>query len=132
MQVDLFCALLCIYCQKIPGHGRHATSSLWTPSYLLDYVESTPLSCSLADQGIKIRIRKDIRIRKRPFQVFDPLPQPLDSPTDERDGDRDNDEREADRDGHRPIVKRSRTEANSESSGGAALSSHHPWPPQPA
>ncbi|KZT59568.1 hypothetical protein CALCODRAFT_516019, partial [Calocera cornea HHB12733] len=28
--------------------------------------ESTPLSCSLADQGIKIRIRKDIRVRKRP------------------------------------------------------------------
>ncbi|KDN35526.1 hypothetical protein RSAG8_11521, partial [Rhizoctonia solani AG-8 WAC10335] len=28
--------------------------------------ESTSLSCSLADQGIKIRIRKDIRVRKRP------------------------------------------------------------------
>ncbi|KAF8514677.1 hypothetical protein JB92DRAFT_2829904 [Gautieria morchelliformis] len=28
--------------------------------------QSTGLSCSLADQGIKIRIRKDIRVRKRP------------------------------------------------------------------
>ncbi|KAG8981317.1 hypothetical protein FRB93_008741 [Tulasnella sp. JGI-2019a] len=28
--------------------------------------ESTSLSCSLAEQGIKIRIRKDIRVRKRP------------------------------------------------------------------
>ncbi|CAL1698520.1 unnamed protein product [Somion occarium] len=34
--------------------------------------ESTPLSCSLADQGIKIRIRKDIRVRKRPMQVLEP------------------------------------------------------------
>lgn len=34
-------------------------------------IESTPLSCSLADQGIKIRIRKDIRVRKRPIQGLD-------------------------------------------------------------
>lgn len=32
--------------------------------------ESTPLSCSLADQGIKIRIRKDIRVRKRPIAAL--------------------------------------------------------------
>ncbi|KAG9308102.1 velvet factor-domain-containing protein [Chiua virens] len=35
--------------------------------------ESTPLSCSLADQGIKIRIRKDIRVRKRPIAALAPL-----------------------------------------------------------
>ncbi|KAG8220746.1 velvet factor-domain-containing protein [Butyriboletus roseoflavus] len=34
--------------------------------------ESTPLSCSLADQGIKIRIRKDIRVRKRPIAALAP------------------------------------------------------------
>lgn len=33
-------------------------------------LESTPLSCSLADQGIKIRIRKDIRVRKRPIAAL--------------------------------------------------------------
>ncbi|KAH7907021.1 velvet factor-domain-containing protein [Hygrophoropsis aurantiaca] len=32
--------------------------------------ESTALSCSLADQGIKIRIRKDIRVRKRPIAAL--------------------------------------------------------------
>ncbi|KAH9942096.1 velvet factor-domain-containing protein [Amylocystis lapponica] len=47
--------------------------------------ESTPLSCSLADQGIKIRIRKDIRVRKRPMQPLDhpvpiPMPMPLGGP----------------------------------------------------
>jgi hypothetical protein len=30
--------------------------------------ESSPLTCSLADQGIKIRIRKDIRMRKARVQ----------------------------------------------------------------
>ncbi|KAI0743039.1 velvet factor-domain-containing protein, partial [Daedaleopsis nitida] len=40
--------------------------------------ESTPLSCSLADQGIKIRIRKDIRVRKRPVAALDtPIPIPM-------------------------------------------------------
>ncbi|KAG9310717.1 velvet factor-domain-containing protein [Chiua virens] len=34
--------------------------------------ESTLLSCSLADQGIKIRIRKDIRVRKRPLAALAP------------------------------------------------------------
>ncbi|KAI9459336.1 velvet factor-domain-containing protein [Boletus coccyginus] len=34
--------------------------------------ESTALSCSLADQGIKIRIRKDIRVRKRPIAALAP------------------------------------------------------------
>ncbi|KAI0937941.1 hypothetical protein AcV7_003271 [Taiwanofungus camphoratus] len=42
--------------------------------------ESTPLSCSLADQGIKIRIRKDIRVRKRPVQALGALPHPLPVP----------------------------------------------------
>ena len=43
--------------------------------------ESTPLSCSLADQGIKIRIRKDIRVRKRPPQAMEvPTPLPMQVP----------------------------------------------------
>ncbi|CCM04097.1 uncharacterized protein FIBRA_06256 [Fibroporia radiculosa] len=42
--------------------------------------ESTPLSCSLADQGIKIRIRKDIRVRKRPIQALGDAPVPLPMP----------------------------------------------------
>ena len=51
------------------------------PTILSSYInlcltESTPLSCSLADQGIKIRIRKDIRVRKRPMPVLDP-PHPI-------------------------------------------------------
>ncbi|THH19155.1 hypothetical protein EW146_g1964, partial [Bondarzewia mesenterica] len=53
--------------------------------------ESTPLSCSLADQGIKIRIRKDIRQRKPrgsgpPFPAMalpHPLPAPVPIPDDE-------------------------------------------------
>lgn len=43
-------------------------------------IESSPLPCSLADQGIKIRIRKDIRVRKRPMQVLEP-PTPIPLPT---------------------------------------------------
>ena len=51
---------------------------------LFSSIESTPLSCSLADQGIKIRIRKDIRQRKPrgsgpPFPTM-PLPHPLPQP----------------------------------------------------
>ncbi|KZT01840.1 uncharacterized protein LAESUDRAFT_739035 [Laetiporus sulphureus 93-53] len=45
--------------------------------------ESTPLSCSLADQGIKIRIRKDIRVRKRPLpgnEAPTPIPIPIPGP----------------------------------------------------
>ena len=44
--------------------------------------ESTPLSCSLADQGIKIRIRKDIRVRKKPgvSDAPQPIPMPLNVP----------------------------------------------------
>jgi hypothetical protein len=39
--------------------------------------ESTPLSCSLADQGIKIRIRKDIRVRKKAGTSDAPTPMPM-------------------------------------------------------
>lgn len=44
--------------------------------------ESTPLSCSLADQGIKIRIRKDIRVRKKAgvSDMPQPIPMPLPVP----------------------------------------------------
>ncbi|KAG8961434.1 hypothetical protein FRC00_012262 [Tulasnella sp. 408] len=40
------------------------------------------LSCSLADQGIKIRIRKDIRVRKRPVQIPEIIPMPLEEEPD--------------------------------------------------
>ncbi|KAI6042328.1 velvet factor-domain-containing protein [Pisolithus marmoratus] len=52
---------------------RHCKSIYSQPFYVYTakkfpgMEESTPLSCSLADQGIKIRIRKDIRVRKRPI-----------------------------------------------------------------
>ncbi|EPT00046.1 hypothetical protein FOMPIDRAFT_1060568 [Fomitopsis schrenkii] len=43
--------------------------------------ESTLLSCSLADQGIKIRIRKDIRVRRRPAPGGEaPIPIPIPGP----------------------------------------------------
>ncbi|PCH43257.1 hypothetical protein WOLCODRAFT_121729, partial [Wolfiporia cocos MD-104 SS10] len=42
--------------------------------------ESTQLSCALADQGIKIRIRKDIRVRKRPSHGLGEAPVPLPGP----------------------------------------------------
>ncbi|KAG8943397.1 hypothetical protein FRC03_002503 [Tulasnella sp. 419] len=48
--------------------------------------ESTQLSCSLADQGIKIRIRKDIRVRKRPVQVPAPGIMPIEEDQDNGDG----------------------------------------------
>jgi hypothetical protein len=35
--------------------------------------ESTPLSRSLADQGLKIRIKKDIRVRTRPIYALEHL-----------------------------------------------------------
>ncbi|KIJ12318.1 hypothetical protein PAXINDRAFT_101260 [Paxillus involutus ATCC 200175] len=61
---------------------RHCKSIYSAPFYVYTakkfpgMEESTPLSCSLADQGIKIRIRKDIRVRKRPIAA---LAAPLDS-----------------------------------------------------
>ncbi|TFK99871.1 velvet factor-domain-containing protein [Pterulicium gracile] len=58
---------------EIVGNSvRHCKSIFSAPFYVFTakkfpgMEESTPLSCSLADQGIKIRIRKDIRSRKRP------------------------------------------------------------------
>ncbi|KAG0691973.1 velvet factor-domain-containing protein [Suillus ampliporus] len=55
---------------------RHCKSIYSAPFYVYTakkfpgMEESTPLSCSLADQGIKIRIRKDIRVRKRPIAAL--------------------------------------------------------------
>ncbi|KAJ7257494.1 velvet factor-domain-containing protein [Mycena haematopus] len=49
---------------------RHCKSIYSAPFYVYTakkfpgVEESSPLTCSLADQGIKIRIRKDIRMRK--------------------------------------------------------------------
>ncbi|EIW76977.1 hypothetical protein CONPUDRAFT_168681, partial [Coniophora puteana RWD-64-598 SS2] len=64
---------------------RHCKSIYSAPFYVYTakkfpgMEESTPLSCSLADQGIKIRIRKDIRVRKRPLAA-------LTAPIDHDDG----------------------------------------------
>ncbi|KAJ3573235.1 hypothetical protein NP233_g2570 [Leucocoprinus birnbaumii] len=58
--------------EVVGNNVRHCKSIYSAPFYVYTakkfpgMEESTPLSCSLADQGIKIRIRKDIRVRKRP------------------------------------------------------------------
>lgn len=46
--------------------------------------ESTPLSCSLADQGIKIRIRKDVRVRKKALRF--PAPKHVEEDDEDEDG----------------------------------------------
>ncbi|KAG5337506.1 hypothetical protein C0989_009469 [Termitomyces sp. Mn162] len=57
--------------EVVGNQVRHCKSIYSAPFYVYTakkfpgMEESTPLSCSLADQGIKIRIRKDIRVRKR-------------------------------------------------------------------
>ncbi|KAG5638690.1 hypothetical protein H0H81_010915 [Sphagnurus paluster] len=67
--------------EVVGNNVRHCKSIYSAPFYVYTakkfpgMEESTPLSCSLADQGIKIRIRKDIRVRKRPLQALEhPLP----------------------------------------------------------
>ncbi|KAH8092170.1 velvet factor, partial [Cristinia sonorae] len=55
--------------EVVGSNVYHCKSIFSTPFYVYTakkfpgMEESTPLSCSLADQGIKIRIRKDIRVR---------------------------------------------------------------------
>ncbi|EKM76255.1 hypothetical protein AGABI1DRAFT_144390 [Agaricus bisporus var. burnettii JB137-S8] len=73
--------------EVVGNNVRHCKSIYSAPFYVYTakkfpgMEESTPLSCSLADQGIKIRIRKDIRVRKRPIQALEhPLPLQLSSP----------------------------------------------------
>ncbi|KAL4077374.1 velvet factor-domain-containing protein, partial [Scleroderma citrinum] len=71
---------------------RHCKSIYSAPFYVYTakkfpgMEESTPLSCSLADQGIKIRIRKDIRVRKRPIAA---LTHPIEGEKAEDDRDDD-------------------------------------------
>ncbi|KAL0952514.1 hypothetical protein HGRIS_006776 [Hohenbuehelia grisea] len=67
--------------EVVGNNVRHCKSIFSAPFYVYTakkfpgMEESTPLSCSLADQGIKIRIRKDIRVRKRPMASLEhPLP----------------------------------------------------------
>ncbi|KAJ2977746.1 hypothetical protein NUW54_g11381 [Trametes sanguinea] len=69
---------------EVVGSVYHCKSIFSAPFYVYTakkfpgMEESTPLSCSLADQGIKIRIRKDIRVRKRPVPALDaPMPLPI-------------------------------------------------------
>ncbi|KAG1869353.1 velvet factor-domain-containing protein, partial [Suillus subalutaceus] len=69
---------------------RHCKSIYSAPFYVYTakkfpgMEESTPLSCSLADQGIKIRIRKDIRVRKRPIAA---LAAPIDTENNNNEED---------------------------------------------
>lgn len=69
---------------------RHCKSIYSAPFYVYTakkfpgMEESTPLSCSLADQGIKIRIRKDIRVRKRPIAA---LAAPIDTENNNNEDD---------------------------------------------
>jgi hypothetical protein len=57
---------------EVVGHTVQQCASIYTkPFYVFTakkfpgMEESTPLSCALADQGIKIRIRKEVRLRKK-------------------------------------------------------------------
>ncbi|KAG7447102.1 uncharacterized protein BT62DRAFT_930940 [Guyanagaster necrorhizus] len=77
--------------EVVGNNVRHCKSIYSAPFYVYTakkfpgMEESTPLSCSLADQGIKIRIRKDIRVRKRPTTVLDTSRQESDQEDDEED-----------------------------------------------
>ncbi|KAF8636116.1 hypothetical protein AX17_003819 [Amanita inopinata Kibby_2008] len=126
--------------EVVGNNVRHCKSIYSAPFYVYTakkfpgMEESTPLSCSLADQGIKIRIRKDIRVRKRPIQALEPLSHSTDGPSN----DNDDDERDGGHSGKRSSSKRSRTEENVEASDEANNSDVHtlttsqqsqPWPP---
>ncbi|KAF7307972.1 Velvet domain-containing protein [Mycena kentingensis (nom. inval.)] len=83
--------------------------------------ESSPLTCSLADQGIKIRIRKDIRMRKS--RVAAPSSSLGTMPTTSAglppvDLDQGEDEKQQGSSSHRP-AKRSRTDDGSGNTGPA-------------
>ncbi|KIK09393.1 hypothetical protein K443DRAFT_671304 [Laccaria amethystina LaAM-08-1] len=80
--------------EVVGNNVRHCKSIYSAPFYVYTakkfpgMEESTPLSCSLADQGIKIRIRKDIRVRKRPVHALEhPLPMSLDDSCNENGDD---------------------------------------------
>ncbi|KAF8547889.1 hypothetical protein OG21DRAFT_1449822 [Imleria badia] len=55
-----------LHCKSIYS----ATFYVYTAKKFPGMEESTPLSCSLADQGSKIHTRKIIRVRKRPIAVL--------------------------------------------------------------
>lgn len=65
--MSALCAFICRLSDRYPISFRRTRppSTFFLP-------ESTPLLCSLIDQGIKIRIRKDIRARKRPIAALAP------------------------------------------------------------
>ncbi|KAF6750403.1 velvet factor-domain-containing protein [Ephemerocybe angulata] len=116
--------------EVVGNNVRHCKSIFSAPFYVYTakkfpgMEESTPLSCSLADQGIKIRIRKDIRVRKRPNQGAD-FSVPLSMDDDEED-DHERSTRQ---------LKRSRTD-DGMGPGSSAMGavpqtpqSQQPWPP---
>ncbi|KAJ6626100.1 velvet factor-domain-containing protein, partial [Mycena sp. CBHHK59/15] len=100
---------------------RHCKSIYSAPFYVYTakkfpgVEESSPLTCSLADQGIKIRIRKDIRMRKARIQGLERALPAMPMPTVDPDPPEEK----------RP-AKRSRTEDNNNhaaSGAGAGTSS---------
>ncbi|KAJ7602561.1 velvet factor-domain-containing protein [Mycena polygramma] len=133
---------------------RHCKSIYSAPFYVYTakkfpgVEESSPLTCSLADQGIKIRIRKDIRMRKarvpglgaplggdtRGGGLIGPPPSeasgsggaaPIPMPTVDPDPVDDKDQHSS----RRP-AKRSRTDDGSNNTGGAPPVGT-PWPSTP-
>ncbi|KAF8880753.1 velvet factor-domain-containing protein [Infundibulicybe gibba] len=132
--------------EVVGSNVRHCKSIYSAPFYVYTakkfpgMEESTPLSCSLADQGIKIRIRKDIRVRKRTIHALEhPISMPVDSPpaelnADPLDGDHDQThDEDTSTSGKR---KRSRTDDGGSNPGGGvgqielAHTGQAPWPQQ--
>ncbi|KAJ7054617.1 velvet factor-domain-containing protein [Mycena amicta] len=122
---------------------RHCKSIYSSPFYVYTakkfpgVEESSPLTCSLADQGIKIRIRKDIRMRKSRMPAGasaaaagsnGPIVLPAAS-TSSTMPTVDPDPVDEDKT-HRPN-KRSRTDESNNNPGGGAPPVGTPWPSTP-
>ncbi|KAJ6554319.1 velvet factor-domain-containing protein [Mycena capillaripes] len=116
---------------------RHCKSIYSAPFYVYTakkfpgVEESSPLTCSLADQGIKIRIRKDIRMRKARVpglgaaigpDTRGAIPMPTVDPDPVEGGEKSSSS-------HRP-AKRMRTDDGSGNTGGAPPVGT-PWPTGP-
>ncbi|KAH7102453.1 velvet factor-domain-containing protein [Auriculariales sp. MPI-PUGE-AT-0066] len=73
-----------MYCKHIYSKSFYVYSAKKFPGM----EESTPLSISLAEQGIKIRIRKDVRGRRQaqPIQYLGPIEDPDDNELDTASG----------------------------------------------
>ncbi|KAH8114998.1 velvet factor-domain-containing protein [Phellopilus nigrolimitatus] len=114
---------------EVIGANVHHCKSIFSASFYVytakkfpGMEESTNLSCALADQGIKIRIRKDVRVRKRTVDPtwFQPVQADQEAQSEASDDD------EAARD-----PKRARTSDN-QASGSGSGPPPPPAPPAPA